>query len=92
MADTKPASFEHDCSRCIFLGHVDAAEVPLLPDEVNHPHPGGYDLYFHEPGHVTVIARFASDGPDYLSGLVLADKIPVLGIARDRARARGLLK
>lgn len=91
MAD-KPATFGHDCSRCIFLGHVDADEVPRLDDEGSREHLGGYDLYFHEPGHVTVIARFGSDGPDYLSGLVLADTIPVLGLARDRAVERGLLK
>lgn len=75
------ARFTHDCSTCVYLGRTkadaDASE--------------GHDLYFHKDGHVTVIARFGSEGPDYISGLPLADKMPALAEAKRRAVARGLL-
>lgn len=58
--------YQHDCSSCTFLGSVEGAA-----------HPGDLskktDLYVcgrHE--HLTVIARYSSDLPDYSSGLAFA--------------------
>jgi len=69
----------HDCARCVFLG--------------SHEHDGQiYDLYFcgkHEDG--TVIARFGSDGPEYCSGLVFAERgIEPYAEALKRAVAQGV--
>ena len=45
--------YRHDCDVCKFLG--------IFKD---------YDLYFcPQGGEPTVIARYSSDGPDYLSGM-----------------------
>jgi hypothetical protein len=40
----------------------------------------------------TVIARYSSDLPDYVSGLIGADYHPELSEAKKRAKARGLLR
>lgn len=57
--------FHHDCPNCNFLGTI---EVPahLKPGKENV-----MDLYHCEQGGFspTVIGRFGSDGPDYMSGL-----------------------
>lgn len=48
-----------------------------------------YDLYYCS-ANPTVIARYGSDG-DYLSGLILTERIPVLAVAAERAIAAGVL-
>lgn len=63
---SKP-TYLHDCTGCIFLG--------------NHEWQGQtYDLYTCRQGinWPTVLARFSSDGPDYLSGLEVARQIEIL--------------
>lgn len=76
--------YVHDCDRCVYLGQFER-----------------YDLYFADhggvaPGYVpdaaTVIARYGNDGPEYTSGLPLADSVPALTEARRLAMERGLLK
>lgn len=77
---TKPEQqplFDHDCDLCQFLGtyrHGDRA-----------PH----DLYTCD-GEGTLIARFSSNGPDYVSGFEfgLKGKIPELVEALNRAVVR----
>jgi hypothetical protein len=77
--DEKPR-FAHDCERCTFLGRFDE-----------------YDLYFCgstvSVTGTTVIARWGNDGPEYSSGLELAQagKCPELIEAMSRAQDRGLL-
>jgi hypothetical protein len=69
--------FTHDCKKCNFLAHYN-----------------GHDLYFCGTGRMlnaTVIARFSDSGPDYKSGLVLADVDPELAEAKRLAIERGLL-
>ena len=69
--------FQHDCEKCKPLGEFEGA-----------------DLYYCEAqliGGPTVIARHSSDGADYQSGMVFADKIPALGEARNRAIAAGYM-
>lgn len=68
--------FEHDCTRCIFLGRWETYDLYFCPQG---PFP-------------TVIARFGNDGPQYASGLASAEHIPSLGEAKRRATERGLLK
>lgn len=66
--------FEHDCDKCIFLGHYNE-----------------HDLYFcPQGGSPTVIARWSSDGPDYISGLALVKSSEVLQMAQRRAMEIGL--
>jgi hypothetical protein len=76
--------YEHDCSKCVFLGqHYDDKEVQ------------NYDLYFcpqHGLGMPTVLARHGSSGPDYASGLGGADVVPPLREAKRRAINKGLLR
>ena len=52
--------FTHDCDTCTFLGS----------DE-------GHDFYFCGSSHPfpTVIARYGSDGPEYASGLEIAEAL-----------------
>ena len=76
MQDPKPL-FSHDCDVCTYLGTVN-----------------GEDLYHcgtGDPDRDTVIARSSSEGPDYASGLIFADRVPALGEAKRRAQALGLL-
>lgn len=60
--------YAHDCDACAFLGrYLDTSTGSKLE------HADSYDLYYcHGEGLrlPTVIARFSSRGPDYLSGLV----------------------
>lgn len=68
--------FQHDCEKCKPLGEF-----------------GDADLYYCEAqliGGPTVIARYSSDGADYQSGMVFADKIPALGEARNRSDCCGI--
>jgi hypothetical protein len=79
--DPEEPSYEHNCSRCVFLGGFEFED--LL-----------WDLYFCRDGEIeleTVIARRSSDPHDYTGGLQLASYDPVLREARERARERGLL-
>ena len=50
-----------------------------------------YDLYFHNRP-TTIIARFGNDGPEYHSGLHMANYYPELAVAKERAIERGLLQ
>lgn len=54
-------NYLHDCDSCIFLGNY------IWKNRE-------YDLYVCKQGRLwpTVIARFSSDGPDYISGLETA--------------------
>jgi len=64
--------YVHECSTCIFLG---------LYEE--------YDLYYcPQSGNPTVIARYSSDGPDYLSSMISCMK--PLAEARRLAKERNL--
>lgn len=49
------------------------------------------DLYIHPETHITVIARWDSDGPKYASSLVFIGVVPELTEAARRAVDRGLL-
>lgn len=74
----------HDCDGCI----------PLGPFEDEH---AKYDLYFcggEAVRHDTVIARFGSDGPEYMSGMEVAKHGTLLPLAEARHRAGilGLLR
>lgn len=84
-------TFLHDCVGCVFLGSYtwDGKE---------------HDLYTCKQGMnwPTVIARYSSDGPDYMSGLEVAvniethphdksDQTHPLVEAMKRAKERGLL-
>lgn len=51
-------------------------------------HPPDGDYYGGLP---TVIARYGHAGPEYTSGMALADVDPLLGEARRRAVERGLV-
>jgi len=59
MSEDAPR-YKHDCSNCMFLGN-------FILDIT-------YDLYVCSAGKniSTVVARYSSDGPDYLSGLEFA--------------------
>lgn len=59
----------HDCTGCIFLGTYEWQGQK-------------YDLYTCKQGMnwPTVIARYSSDGPDYLSGLEVAVHIEALAL------------
>lgn len=76
VSDEEKPLFRHDCDKCTFLGRH-----------------AGHDLYFCPQGGLvpTVIARFGDDGPDYVSGLPLADAIPEIAEAKRRAKEKGLL-
>lgn len=66
--------FKHDCEDCVFMGRHN-----------------DHDLYYCAQSSIpTVVARYGSDGPEYKSGLVLADFDEELGVARDRAELKGL--
>lgn len=62
--DDKP-KYDHDCSRCTFLGNYEAGvDKPI------------FDLYFcyppSYPEYPTVICRYSSNGADYSSGMSIA--------------------
>lgn len=71
-------NYMHDCDACVFLGEAD-----------------DYDLYWCSQGGgtniSTVIARFSSNGPDYISGLAHARGNEKLALAVVRAFRKGLL-
>lgn len=79
VTHTKP-KFTHACDECRFLGS--------LTEDSRH-----YDLYFCEQNrsnqHATVIARFGSDGLEYVSGWPSAH--PALQLAHGLAQARALM-
>jgi hypothetical protein len=55
IGELTPPVFEHTCTKCVFLGHVEE-----------------HDLYLcSTPGYVpTVLARYGSRPPEYLSTLI----------------------
>jgi len=71
--------YTHDCEGCTHLGDIDVDGTV-------------YDLYFCPQGYTpTVIARFSSNGPDYVSGLIFAQKgYEPLATALARATEQGL--
>lgn len=70
----------HDCPKCVYLGFDKSDKgIPI-------------DLYFcGQHGIPTVIARYSSQGSDYVSGLALASHFPELMTAKMRATAAGHL-
>jgi len=50
-----------------------------------------YDLYIHIEEPKTVIARYGSDGPEYVSGMNFTSQNVALRTAYDRAKKRRLL-
>ena len=67
--------YKHDCDNCVYLGEYKNA-----------------DLYFCNQISVkTVVARFSDYGPDYISGLDIADKDEYLHTAKQKAIEIGLL-
>jgi len=75
--------YEHDCDECWYLGSYEKWQdgKTVL-----------YDLYAHwDEGQKTVIARYGSDGPDYLSGLPFASHEEVLRVAVERAIQYGVI-
>jgi hypothetical protein len=75
-----PPLYQHNCSRCVFLGTTDFDGRE-------------YDLYHCQQGHLfpTIIARGSSDPHDYTSGVALAAVDPVLREAYERSKQRGLI-
>lgn len=74
--------FEHDCKSCIFLGGGSLESNPEI----------WYDYYYCSQGvRPTVIARYSSDGPDYLSGVYNIATTPPLAEAYRRAKEAGLI-
>lgn len=82
MEDNKETPIhEHDCSQCKFLGNYTDKEGDKG------------DLYFCKQGGVvsTVIFRYGK-GPDYTSGLELANSIESLAEAKKMAVKEGLIQ
>lgn len=87
--DDKP-KYDHDCSRCTFLGNYEAGvDKPI------------FDLYFcYPPSYLeypTVICRYSSNEADYSSGMAIALALEKEGkttdplvVALQRARGRSL--
>jgi hypothetical protein len=77
MTVEKPR-YEHDCDNCDFLGRHEE-----------------YDLYYHpnrpEWYLPSVIARWSSDGPDYISGLAFVPQHSALFECYLRATRAGLV-
>ncbi len=95
-------TFKHDCEQCVYLGtlhysgtlRMPVAGAPHLSTVMEaHPEFRVFDLYFCDKQTTgpTVIARFSAHGPDYKSGLQLANGDPELRAARDLAKERKLL-
>jgi hypothetical protein len=75
--------YTHDCDKCVFLGTYDDDGIPK-------------DLYYCATGGLggpTIVSRFSSEGPDYISGIHFADSgsVPSLVEAKRRAVERGLM-
>lgn len=74
---TATTLYEHDCDHCTYLGQSDGAN----------------DLYWcFQGGRPTVIARWGSGGPQYISGVRVAEFVhcPALQEAERRAAELGL--
>jgi hypothetical protein len=80
MSNPSAPLFTHDCDRCTFLGTETDPEGGCLADLY-------HCLDIIGP---TVIARWSNEGRDYTSGMVFARPGTILGIAKDRAEAKGL--
>lgn len=81
--------YNHDCSTCCFLGNHHVEKDKINGEQLNTT----YDLYYCSQGVIpTVIARFGSEGSEYISGLNLANLVESLSEARKRAIQKGLLK
>jgi len=77
--DVSGPEYKHDCDNCTYLG-FEKKDGKMV------------DLYFCPQHKVpTIIARYSSDGPDYISGVALAGHFPELMAAKTRAEAAGLL-
>lgn len=72
--------FVHDCDRCTFLGGATCPETQAEADLYYCPNP-----CFEG----TIIARWSSEGDNYSSGLCFGRPGTILGIAKERAAARG---
>lgn len=68
--------FRHDCSRCVFLGVFEDADLYACKNEIE----------------ATVIARFSDEGGNYSSGIAFGYGMnPLLTEARRRANRQGIL-
>lgn len=74
--DQQRPKFEHDCERCVFLGHFDENDLYFCGQDGVGP---------------TVLARYDSDGPAYTSGLFQAGNNPHITEGTRRAIGRKLL-
>lgn len=88
--ETVHPQFKHDCDKCVFLGRFYSGINEYEKEMVS------FDLYYCGGSLETVIARFGSDGPDYISGLNFANiakehRVFPLVEARNRAIRLGLL-
>ena len=77
--------YKHDCNLCVYLGicidHSQKNEFqPLV------------DLYYHDAGNPTVLARYSDEPGDYSSGLLFATSTHVLKEAYKRAKCHGLIR
>lgn len=59
--DVEHSTYMHDCLRCVFLGTV-AGPNPDWGERKQ-----AWDLYFCPTNSLSVIARFGSGGPQYMS-------------------------
>ena len=50
-----------------------------------------YDLYYHPGANETIVARFGSEGPDYLSGIGFSVINPAIALGATRAIALGIM-
>jgi len=75
MSDTDTPQHKHDCDTCVFLGR-------FLQ----------YDLYYADHGGApdTVVARYGSEGHEYISGLAFVGHVSPLTEAYLRALTRGI--
>ena len=70
--------YQHDCSKCIFLDHIDNHDLYACVD--------------NNQKIKTVIARYSDDGPDYISGLIFAETEYLLKKALELAKEKGYSK
>lgn len=68
--------YEHDCNNCVPLGQHKEC-----------------DLYFCKQGGSadTIVARFGSEGPDYMSGMIPKGLSEPLDKGRKLAESKGLI-
>lgn len=74
MAQKTGQRWTHDCDQCVYLGPFGAYDLYACID--------GWDI----AGHV---ARYGTDGPDYISASILTGLSPELQEVRLRALAVG---